>query len=41
VIGVRAVHGWTWQRAFAAFGAAVAIGVVVVAVLYALAALAD
>jgi hypothetical protein len=40
VIGVRAVHGWTWARALAALGVAVAASTVAGLVLWALALLA-
>ena len=29
VIGVRAVHGWTWQRALGACGLAVAVPILI------------
>jgi hypothetical protein len=34
VIGVRAVHGWTWQRALATCALAVGIAAVIVAAIY-------
>jgi hypothetical protein len=36
VIGVRAVHGWTWQRALAACALAVGIAAAIVVAVYAL-----
>ena len=41
VAGVRAVHGWTWQRALAAVAAAVGVAGVAAAILYGLSALGD
>ena len=40
VVGVRAVHGWTWRRSLAAIGVAVAASTVAGLVLWTLALLA-